>query len=353
MRELQFRFGVLLKTADFPYEDLLKLMDELRPYLHAQGICLYVRGSLSYKDLDQQVRFEQYEDLKGKKLDVASAAKMLNEKGGYCLWEHYRQGVNLIRVGPRAIADFRGCEECQYFQEAQDMMPCFLLESEIDACGVRARALREQYANQVATTSVPLLPSNMTDVVEENDHATLAKPSPSPKQGGRKRKNMEPTSPAAKRKMPILLTEGMSIEEAEQKGTPCTARRSTPWHSVLCFKPRKEHGSLIIWDPSFETYKYPILVTDQQPVQVPCHTPFAARAQCASYKDLRDVPGRASLHYEFKNYGQYGANTCLLDCMNMLIWLARPDFKSNDFPKMCEKTKIPWKGGSFRGLVPT
>jgi hypothetical protein len=41
-------------------------------------------------------------------------------------------------------------------------------------------------------------------------------------------------------------------------------------------------------------------------VQVPCHTPFAARAQCASYKDLRDVPGRASLHYEFKHYGQYG-----------------------------------------------
>ena len=77
-------------------------------------------------DQNQQVRFEKFQARKGKKLDEESAAKILKEQGGYCLWEQYRQGVNQVRVGPSTIADFMGCEECVYFQEAQDMV-CFMI----------------------------------------------------------------------------------------------------------------------------------------------------------------------------------------------------------------------------------
>ena len=88
---------------------------------------------------------------------------------------------------------------------------------------------------------------------------------------------------------------------------------------------RSNFWSLIIWDPACEYYQYPILISDQQPSllrtflpfignkmlclvaeQLKCHTPYAARAICRGYWNLRDVSRRAALHYVFKGYGQYG-----------------------------------------------
>jgi hypothetical protein len=57
----------------------------------------------------------------------------------------------------------------------------------------------------------------------------------------------------------------MSIQEAEEAGIPVVPRVMTPWHSVLCFKSKRDFGSLIIWVPSRATYKYPFLITEQQP----------------------------------------------------------------------------------------
>jgi len=57
----------------------------------------------------------------------------------------------------------------------------------------------------------------------------------------------------------------MSLQEVEETGVPVVPHVMTPWHSVLCFKARKEYGSLVIWDPSSDTYGYPVQVSKQQP----------------------------------------------------------------------------------------
>ena len=46
-----------------------------------------------------------------------------------------------------------------------------------------------------------------------------------------------------------------------------------------------------------------------------------------------------------------GENTCLLDCMLMLIHMATGEIPLKDFPNATPATTIPWKGGQVRGFV--
>jgi hypothetical protein len=41
-------------------------------------------------------------------------------------------------------------------------------------------------------------------------------------------------------------------------------------------------------------------------VRVTCPTPYAARGICADYKKMARVSPEAKLHYEFKDFGNYG-----------------------------------------------
>ena len=79
---------------------------------------------------------------------------------------------------------------------------------------------------------------------------------------------------------------------------------------------------------------------------------------------MKKVSKKATLHYEFKNFGNYGMliyiytmfsiininpgdNLCLPQCMDMLIWLAKGRLA---LPKLEEKTQIRWLGGPGRGF---
>ena len=57
----------------------------------------------------------------------------------------------------------------------------------------------------------------------------------------------------------------MSVQDVEEAGIPVVPRVMTPWHSVLCFKSKKDFGSLIIWNPSRATYIYPFHKSELQP----------------------------------------------------------------------------------------
>ena len=62
----------------------------------------------------------------------------------------------------------------------------------------------------------------------------------------------------------LFLEQGLSMEEAEQRGVPVRKILSTAWHSVLLFKHKPSFGSLIIWDPVRRTHKYPFLYSKGQ-----------------------------------------------------------------------------------------